>query len=78
MHYIIRYAYCTGFDPFRYFGVAENEIEKSKQEALFVKILNESAAFHFWNSLTAALVPEPESLVERLLNHNCIRCHDVL
>lgn len=62
----------------RYFAEAEDEHERLQEETLFAKILNESTAFHFWNSITSALVPEPNSLVERLLNHNCLRCGDII
>lgn len=63
---------------FRYFAAAEDEVERLQEETLFAKILNESTAFHFWNSITSALVPEPNSLVDRLLNHNCLRCYDIV
>lgn len=62
----------------RYFSAADNETVEMQEENLFGKIVNESTAFHFWNSATSALVPEPSSLVERLLNFNCLRCHDIL
>ncbi|GAB4840801.1 hypothetical protein Ancab_021563 [Ancistrocladus abbreviatus] len=65
-------------DITRYFTAPATENERAHEDALLRKILNESYTFHFWNSLTSALVPEPESLVARLLNHNCIRCSDVL
>lgn len=62
----------------RYFSAPETETERAEQNELFQKILNESFVFHFWNSLTSALVPEPESLVARIINQYCIRCTDVL
>ncbi|XP_068655418.1 uncharacterized protein At4g19900-like [Aristolochia californica] len=62
----------------RYFTAPTNEPDRAQQDALYRKILDESFTFHFWNSLTYSLVPEPESLVERLLNHNCLRCLDLL
>ncbi|XVE51673.1 hypothetical protein DITRI_Ditri02bG0060400 [Diplodiscus trichospermus] len=55
----------------RYFVAPSTEAEKAQQEALFNKILNESVTFHFWNSLTSALIPEPESLVTRLMDYTC-------
>ncbi|XP_039139472.1 uncharacterized protein At4g19900 isoform X1 [Dioscorea cayenensis subsp. rotundata] len=61
-----------------YFAEAADEEERTKQDALFAKILNESITFHFWNGVTSALVPEPNSFVERLLNHLCLHCSDVL
>ncbi|KAJ0982644.1 hypothetical protein J5N97_010899 [Dioscorea zingiberensis] len=61
-----------------YFAEAADEEERTKQDALFAKILNESMAFHFWNGITSALVPETNSLVEKLLNHHCLHCSDVL
>ncbi|XP_057511650.1 uncharacterized protein At4g19900 [Actinidia eriantha] len=62
----------------RYFSAPSTETERAQQHELFKKILSESITFHFWNSLTSALVPEPGSLVNRLINHQCIRCSDVL
>jgi hypothetical protein len=72
---------CLFFNPFaanRYFTAPATEIEKAQQDGLFRKILNKSLTFHFWNSLTSALIPEQESLVNRLIDHTCIRCFDVL
>lgn len=68
----------SSHDIERYFAATANDSEKTHQDALFRKILDESYTFHFWNSLTSALVPEPDSLVARILNHHCIRCFDVL
>ncbi|KAL0292569.1 UNVERIFIED_CONTAM: hypothetical protein Scaly_2585800 [Sesamum calycinum] len=62
----------------RYFTAPGTEKEKLEQDALFNKILNESVSFHFWNSLTSAVIPESESLVFRLLNRYCIYCSDAL
>ncbi|GAV86678.1 Gly_transf_sug domain-containing protein/Gb3_synth domain-containing protein [Cephalotus follicularis] len=62
----------------RYFVTPASAIEKAQQDALFTRILDESLTFHFWNSLTSTLIPEPDSLVSRLIDHPCIRCFDVL
>ncbi|XP_043689650.1 uncharacterized protein At4g19900 [Telopea speciosissima] len=62
----------------RYFVAPADETEKFQQDILFTRILDKSVTFHFWNSITSALVPEPESLVARLLNHYCLHCLDVL
>ncbi|KAG7959297.1 hypothetical protein I3843_10G062700 [Carya illinoinensis] len=62
----------------RYFATPETETEKAQQDALFKKIMNESLTFHFWNSLTSALIPMPDSLAIRLIDQPCIRCSDVL
>ncbi|KAL4614552.1 hypothetical protein ACB092_07G061700 [Castanea dentata] len=62
----------------RYFTAPATETEKARQDDLFRKMLDKSLTFHFWNSLTSALIPEPESLVKRLIDHTCIRCFDVL
>jgi hypothetical protein len=62
----------------RYFAEPATEIERAEQDELFKRILNESFTFHFWNSITSALVPEPNSLVSRLINYRCIRCSDIL
>ncbi|MCL7047229.1 hypothetical protein MKW94_008011 [Papaver nudicaule] len=62
----------------RYFNAPANETEKAEQDVIFKKILKESYMFHFWNSVTSTIVPDPGSLVLRILNHFCIRCLDVL
>ncbi|XAR56182.1 hypothetical protein NMG60_11036555 [Bertholletia excelsa] len=62
----------------RYFAAPATETERTEQDELFHKIKNKSFTFHYWNSVTSALVPESESLVARLINHHCIRCSDVL
>ncbi|KAE7995958.1 hypothetical protein FH972_000710 [Carpinus fangiana] len=62
----------------RYFTTPATEAEKAQQDALFRTILNASLTFHLWNSLTSALIPDPDSLVTRLIDHPCIRCFDVL
>ncbi|KAL4200879.1 hypothetical protein AMTRI_Chr02g255830 [Amborella trichopoda] len=62
----------------RYFRAASDEAEKGEQESLFQRIIDESIAFHFWNSFTSSLVPEPGSLVERLINYHCLHCLDIL
>lgn len=62
----------------RYFVTPATESEKAQQDALFKRILGGSLTFHFWNSMTSALIPEPESLVGRLIDKSCIHCFDVL
>ncbi|XP_022720233.1 uncharacterized protein At4g19900-like [Durio zibethinus] len=62
----------------RYFVAPTTETENAQQDALFNKILAESVTFHFWNSLTSALIPEPGSLVTRLMDHLCIHCSELL
>lgn len=62
----------------RYFITSATESEKAQQDALFKRILGGSLTFHFWNSMTSALIPEPESLVARLIDKSCIYCFDVL
>ncbi|KAH9795672.1 hypothetical protein KPL71_005286 [Citrus sinensis] len=62
----------------RYFVTSATESEKAQQDALFKRILGGSLTFHFWNSMTSALIPEPESLVARLIDKSCIHCFDVL
>lgn len=61
----------------RYFVVPTDDSERAQQDALLTRMLNESITFHFWNGLTSALVPEPNSIVERLLNHYCLHCFDM-
>ncbi|XP_039167269.1 uncharacterized protein At4g19900 [Eucalyptus grandis] len=65
-------------DIMRYFVAPSTEIERAQQDSLFRKILDKSLTFHFWNSITSSLVPEPGSLVTRLIDHRCIHCSDVL
>nr|KYP58914.1 Uncharacterized protein At4g19900 family [Cajanus cajan] len=62
----------------RYFIAPATETEKAQQDLLLEKILHNSLTFHFWNSLTFSLIPEPDSLVSRLLNYACIRCLELL
>ncbi|KAI3965822.1 hypothetical protein MKX01_010779 [Papaver californicum] len=62
----------------RFFNAPVDETEKAEQDVLFRKILEESYIFHFWNSVTSTIVPDPGSLVLRILNHFCTRCLDVL
>nr|XP_043631124.1 uncharacterized protein At4g19900 [Erigeron canadensis] len=62
----------------RYFTAPATEVERADQDVLYQKILDESLVFHFWNSLTSGLVPEPESLAARLIDQKCIRCSDIL
>lgn len=61
-----------------FFTTPSSAYERALRDGLFRKILDESVTFHFWNSLTFALIPEPDSLVARVINHSCIRCSDVL
>ncbi|CAL5213067.1 unnamed protein product [Lathyrus oleraceus] len=65
-------------DITRYFVAPATETEKAQQDVLLERILRESLTFHFWNSLTSALIPEPDSLVARLMNYACIRCLELL
>ncbi|PWA47500.1 alpha 1,4-glycosyltransferase family protein [Artemisia annua] len=62
----------------RYFTPPATDTERADQDVLYQKILDESLAFHFWNSLTSSIVPEPESLVARLIDQHCMHCSDVL
>ncbi|RDX68277.1 hypothetical protein CR513_52752, partial [Mucuna pruriens] len=62
----------------RYFIAPTTEAEKAQQDVLLENILHKSLTFHFWSSLTFSLIPEPDSLVSRLLNHACIRCLELL
>ncbi|TVU38386.1 hypothetical protein EJB05_11753 [Eragrostis curvula] len=65
-------------DIMRYFSEPDSMVERARQDAIFSRIVNDSTTFHLWNSVTAALVPEPNSLVERILNLHCLHCLDVL
>ncbi|KAM0870658.1 hypothetical protein ACQ4PT_039886 [Festuca glaucescens] len=65
-------------DIMSYFSKPDNEAERAEHDALFLRIVNDSTTFHLWNSITSSLVPESNSLVERILNHYCLHCLDVL
>ncbi|XP_042028114.1 uncharacterized protein At4g19900-like [Salvia splendens] len=62
----------------RYFTAPQTEIEKHDQDHLYNKVMRQSVTIHLWNSATSALIPEPESLVFKLLNLYCIHCTDAL
>ncbi|KAF3337303.1 Glycosyltransferase sugar-binding region containing DXD motif [Carex littledalei] len=61
-----------------YFAEPSDEADMVEQDILFKRIMEESIAFHLWNGITSSLVPEPKSFVERILNHFCLRCLDVI
>ncbi|RYR14124.1 hypothetical protein Ahy_B04g070759 isoform B [Arachis hypogaea] len=65
-------------DITRFFSAPETETQKAWQDALLESILHKSLTFHFWNHLTYALIPEPNSLVNRLMNRACLRCSELL
>jgi hypothetical protein len=65
-------------DIMRYFSEPDNMVEKAHHDAVFSRIVNDSTTFHFWNGITSTLVPESNSLVERILNRYCLHCLDVL
>ncbi|TKW35377.1 hypothetical protein SEVIR_2G367400v4 [Setaria viridis] len=62
----------------RYFSEPDNMVEKAHHDAIFSRIVNDSTTFHFWNGITSTLVPESNSLVEKILNRYCLHCLDVL
>ncbi|KAJ3674851.1 hypothetical protein LUZ60_005467 [Juncus effusus] len=62
----------------RYFAEPGDETDKLEQDLLFKKIMEVSSTFHLWNGITYSLVPEPKSLVDRILNYFCLRCLDVI
>ncbi|EPS72245.1 hypothetical protein M569_02514, partial [Genlisea aurea] len=62
----------------RYFAAPESKARQVEQDEFTNTILRTSFTFHFWNSLTAALVPHSGSLVYNLLNTYCIYCSDAL
>ncbi|KAL2620655.1 hypothetical protein R1flu_000860 [Riccia fluitans] len=63
---------------FRYFVAPENETGQVEEDLLYKKIVEESYTVHLWNSLTSNRVPEPGSLVHRLMERKCLRCTDIL
>ncbi|XP_062187339.1 uncharacterized protein At4g19900-like [Phragmites australis] len=65
-------------DIMRYFSEPDNMVERAQHDALFSRIVNDSTTFHLWSGITSALVPESNSLVEKILNRYCLRCLDVL
>ncbi|KAL6657777.1 hypothetical protein ACP70R_005557 [Stipagrostis hirtigluma subsp. patula] len=68
----------SSIDITRYFSEPDNMVERAHHDALLSRIMSDSTTFHLWNSITSALVPESNSLVEKILNHYCIHCLDVL
>lgn len=62
----------------RYFSAPVDEVEIAEQSILLAKTLNESTTFHLWNGVTFSMVPETDSLTEKLINRYCLRCQDVL
>ncbi|KAI3988586.1 hypothetical protein MKX01_026950 [Papaver californicum] len=64
--------------PFQTDSSMHLQTRLKRLDVLFRKILEESYIFHFWNSVTSTIVPDPGSLVLRILNHFCIRCLDVV
>lgn len=62
----------------RYFSAPKNSRQRAEQEKMLSAILDESYGTHLWNSVTRRRVPEVGSLVEKLLNRNCMRCTDIL
>lgn len=62
----------------RYFIAPVGKQQQWEQDALLKITLYRSVALHFWNQRTSRLVPEVGSLVERLINYHCIRCHEYL
>lgn len=65
-------------DIIRYFSEPDNMVQKAHHDAIFSRIVNDSTTFHFWNGITSALVPEPGSLVSKILDRYCLHCLDVL
>ncbi|CAN6205783.1 unnamed protein product [Urochloa humidicola] len=65
-------------DITRYFSEPDNMVEKADHDVMFARIVNDSVTFHFWNGITSTLVPETNSLVEKILNRYCLHCLDVL
>ena len=62
---------------YRSFIAPSTETQKALQDVLLENILHNSLTFHFWNSVTFSLIPEPDSLVSKLLNYACIRCSEL-
>jgi hypothetical protein len=64
--------------PCRYLKAPIDYRANLEQSLLLDRILNEAYALHLWNAQTVRLVPETGSLVEIILNRNCMRCTDLL
>lgn len=62
----------------RYFTAPVNREQQLETDRLIKLIFNQSLTLHFWNQRTKRLVPEVGSLVERVINHHCIKCHEYL
>ncbi|KAL3011561.1 hypothetical protein AAZX31_07G205100 [Glycine max] len=61
----------------RSFIAPSTETQKALQDVLLENILHNSLTFHFWNSVTFSLIPEPDSLVSKLLNYAFIQCSEL-
>lgn len=46
------------------------------QHATWAKMERETFLFHYWNKITKKLVPEPGSLMYKVLNNYCLLCSD--
>eukprot|EP00250_Pteridium_aquilinum_P012362 c20680_g2_i3 orf=55-2469(-) len=62
----------------RYFKAPDSKQQQMETDLLFESIYNRSRMLHLWNQKTQRLVPEAGSLVERIINSHCIRCHEYL
>ncbi|MCO5548511.1 hypothetical protein L7F22_001971 [Adiantum nelumboides] len=62
----------------RYFKAPDSKEQQLEIDQLAESIYSHSSTLHLWNQKTLFLVPEASSLVERILNRNCIKCDDFL
>eukprot|EP00898_Chlorokybus_atmophyticus_P003286 jgi/Chlat1/3959/Chrsp26S04205 len=47
------------------------------QHEVWEGMARETYLFHYWNKITQALVPEPGSLMYRVLNNYCLFCEEI-
>ncbi|CAM6035763.1 unnamed protein product [Sphagnum compactum] len=62
----------------RYFVAPTDKQQEEEEKQLLGKIFEEAFTTHYWNRLTAQLVPENGSLIETVLNQHCLACTDIL
>jgi len=68
----------TSSSILRYFVAPTDKQQEEEEKQLLGKIFEEAFTTHYWNRLTAQLVPENGSLIETVLNQHCLTCTDIL
>ncbi|CAM6069714.1 unnamed protein product [Sphagnum tenellum] len=68
----------TSSSILRYFVAPTDKQQEEEEKQLLGRIFEEAFTTHYWNRLTAQLVPENGSLIETVLNQHCLTCTDIL